>query len=579
MNDQARVRYSPVGTDASVASPGFQVSLLHKTPTTYTITVTSADGSVTKAYAIEITRYTLPGAPRGLDARASYRQVDLSWNDPDNSDIDSYQYRVSGDGGNTWDPDWTEINGSDASTTGLTLTGLDHRTEYRFEVRAVVQGAAGAAASVTATPDDDFPNDTTTTGELDVGGSVTGNIEFGDDVDWFKVVLEAGTRYQIDLEGADTGRGTLVDPAIEFLADSMGDGIADTEDSDNGVGKNARAIYTPTAAGAYYVSVSSETSAPGTYTVSVIVLGANGASEADTDFPDTTSTTGRVEVGASATGNIHTDGNRDAFRVDLEVGKTYQVDLEGAGTNRGSLDDPQLFAIADSTGSSISGGDNNDISGSNLNSRVTLTPTDAGSYYVLVRGNGTSTGTYTLSVRDVTPPDAPGGLNAQASYRQVDLSWNDPDNSDIDSYQYRVSGDGGNTWDPDWTEIDGSDASTTGLTLTGLDHRTAYRFEVRVMVQGTAGTAASVTATPAATTVPHDWDLRPPGIATGKTFRLLIVTSDRRNGQSGDVDDYNDHVQDAVASGHSAIRAHSSEFPGAGRDQGRRLAQGQHPLE
>ena len=560
VNDQARVGYLPVFTDANVASPGYQVSVLHKTPTTYTITVTSADGNVTKVYAIEITRYTLPGAPGGLNAQASYRQVELSWNDPDNSDIDSYQYRVSDDGGNTWDPDWTEIEGSDALTTGLTLSGLDHRTEYRFEVRAVVQGAAGAAASVTATADDDFPNDTTTTGEVDVGGSVTGTIEFGDDVDWVKVDLEADTRYQIDLEGADTGRGTLVDPAIEFLADSMGDGIADTEDSDNGVGKNARAIYTPTAAGAYYVSVSSETSAPGTYTVSVIVLGANGASEADTDFPDTTSTTGRVEVGASATGNIHTGGNRDAFRVDLERGKTYQIDLEGAGTNKGSLVDPQLFAIANAAGSSISGAENNDISGSNLNSRVTLTPTATGSYYVLVRGNGTGTGTYTLSVRDVTPPDAPGGLNAQASYRQVELSWTDPDNSDIDSYQYRVSDDGGNTWDPDWTEIEGSGASTTGLTLTDLDHRTEYRFEVRVVVQGAAGAAASVTATPAGTGVPHDWDLRPPSIATGKTFRLLVVTSDRRNGQSGDVDDYNDHVQDAVTSGHSAIRAHSSDF-------------------
>ena len=65
---------------------------------------------------------------------------------------------------------------------------------------------------------------------------------------------------------------------------------------------------------------------------------------------------------------------------------------------------------------------------------------------------------------------------------------------------------------------------------------------------------------PAGIGVPHDWDLRPPAIATGKTFRLLIVTSDRRNGQSGDVDDYDDHVQDAVDGGHSAIRAHSSGF-------------------
>ena len=179
--------------------------------------------------------------------------------------------------------------------------------------------------------------------------------------------------------------------------------------------------------------------------------------------------------------------------------------------------------------------------------------------------SGSVTKEYMIEITRYTLPGAPGGLDAQASYRQVELSWNDPSNSDIDSYQYRVSDDGGNTWDPDWTEIDGSDASTTGHTLSDLNHRKEYTFGVRAVVQGTAGTAASVTATPAATTVPHDWDLRPPGIATGKTFRLLIVTSDRRNGQSGDVDDYNDHVQDAVDSvasddpGH-AIRAYSSDF-------------------
>ena len=159
-----------------------------------------------------------------------------------------------------------------------------------------------------------------------------------------------------------------------------------------------------------------------------------------------------------------------------------------------------------------------------------------------------------------SPPGAPGGLNAQATYRQVELSWTDPNNSDIEGYQYRVSDDGGNTWDPDWTEIDGSGASTTSLTLSGLDHRKEYTFGVRAVDARASGEAASVTATPAATGVAHDWDLRPPGIATGETFRLLIVTSDRRNGQSGDVDDYNDHVQDAVDGGHSAISAYSSDF-------------------
>ena len=193
--------------------------------------------------------------------------------------------------------------------------------------------------------------------------------------------------------------------------------------------------------------------------------------------------------------------------------------------------------------------------------QVTLPIKTPTTYTIKVTSAGGSvTKEYTIEITRYTLPGAPGGLDAQASYRQVEISWNDPSNSDIDSYQYRVSDDGGNTWDPDWTEIEGSDDSTTGLTLSDLNHRKEYTFGVRAVVQGTAGAAASDTATPAAIGVPHDWGLRPPGIATGETFRLLIVTSDRRNGESGDVDDYNDHVQDAVASGHSAIQDYSSGF-------------------
>ncbi len=417
VNDQARVRYSPVGTDASVASPGFQVSLLHKTPTTYTITVTSADGSVTKAYAIEITRYTLPGAPRRLDARASHRQVDLSWNDPDNSDIESYQYRVSGDGGNTWDPDWTEIDGSDASTTGLTLTDLDDLTAYTFEVRAVVQGTAGAAASDTATTLSEAASNNADLADLSVEGVTVAS--FDKDTLSYEVVV--------------------VLPSAGLVTIETSTAIAE-----------ARVGYSPV------------------------------ATDADTTSP-----------GHQVT-------------VPIKTPTTY-----------------------------------------------TITVTSA---------SGSVTKEYTIEITRYTLPGAPGGLDAQASYRQVNLSWNDPSNSDIESYQYRVSGDGGNTWDPDWTEIEDSDNLTNGLTLTDLDHGTEYTFEVRAVVQGSAGAATPVTATPAATTVAHDWALRPQGIATGETFRLLIVTSDRRNGESGNVDNYNNHVQDAVASGHSAIQDYSSDF-------------------
>ena len=252
---------------------------------------------------------------------------------------------------------------------------------------------------------DDFSAGTATTGEVDVGGSVTGNIEtVEDEGDWFKVVLEADTRYQIDLEGADTGRGTLVDPVIETLSTSGGDLIENTGGSDNGVDKNDRTIYTPSTSGAYYVVVLATDTGLGTYTLSVIVLGANGASEADTDFPETTATTGRVEVGASATGNIFRLFDQDWFKVDLEAGKTYQIDLKGEGAG-GTLDDPRLYDIRDSSGTAIEDTGNDDIDFGNdiLDSRITFTPATAGAYYLVAAHAGSGTGTYTLSVRDVTP--------------------------------------------------------------------------------------------------------------------------------------------------------------------------------
>ena len=47
----------------------------------------------------------------------------------------------------------------------------------------------------------DFPADTSTTGRVVVGGSVTGTREKARDRDWFAVELEAGGAYRIDMKG------------------------------------------------------------------------------------------------------------------------------------------------------------------------------------------------------------------------------------------------------------------------------------------------------------------------------------------------------------------------------------------
>ena len=298
-------------------------------------------------------------------------------------------------------------------TDDLALTDADS-TEDGFQVALSVgstqlgvlvmaeDGTTTKFYTVTVTRDD-FPNDNTTTGEVEVGGTVTGNIGTVGDYDRFKVELEAGTRYQLDLEGADTGRGTLADPHLG-LYDNIGSNLQGDNgqqgDDNSGVGVNARMIYTPAASGDFYPVVTEiDDALTGTYTLSVILLGANGASEADTDFHNTIATTGRVDVGASATGNIENSNDDDWFRVDLEAGKTYQFDLEGVDTSRGMLDDPYL-GLFDGSGTYLF---DDDDGGTGSNSRITRTPATGGTYYLRATRAGTSAGTYTLSVRDITP--------------------------------------------------------------------------------------------------------------------------------------------------------------------------------
>ncbi|MYF51429.1 MAG: hypothetical protein F4220_14950, partial [Gammaproteobacteria bacterium] len=75
------------------------------------------------------------------------------------------------------------------------------------------------------------------------------------------------------------------------------------------------------------------------------------------------------------------------------------------------------------------------------------------------------------------------------------------------------------------------------------------------MAEARAQAAAECTAANAdgSYTVPGDWALNPPGLASGATFRLLFVTSTTRNADTADIATYNTFVQDRAKAGHSAI--------------------------
>ena len=60
--------------------------------------------------------------------------------------------------------------------------------------------------------------------------------------------------------------------------------------------------------------------------------------------------------------------------------------------------------------------------------------------------------------------------------------------------------------------------------------------------------------------VPANWALIPSGLSGGDSFRLLFVSSTKRDASSSDIAVYNSFVQARAAAGHAALASHSSAF-------------------
>ena len=61
-----------------------------------------------------------------------------------------------------------------------------------------------------------------------------------------------------------------------------------------------------------------------------------------------------------------------------------------------------------------------------------------------------------------------------------------------------------------------------------------------------------------------DWSLKPTGLAVGAKFRLLFLSSTKRDGSSSDIADYHAFIQTRAAAGHADIRTYSTGFRALG---------------
>ena len=96
----------------------------------------------------------VPDAPDNLTAWPDHNRVILTWETPEDygSTIAKYQYRQSDNSGDTWDPDWGDVPGSDSTTTFFSSEGLGNGAKYTFQLRAVNQRGGGAVSQATSTP-------------------------------------------------------------------------------------------------------------------------------------------------------------------------------------------------------------------------------------------------------------------------------------------------------------------------------------------------------------------------------------------------------------------------------------------
>jgi len=241
--------------------------------------------------------------------------------------------------------------------------------------------------------DDEPRENTSTLRSVGVDSSATGTIDYDGDQDWFRVFLTGDISYQIGLEGADTGGGTLGDPIIHSITDGNGNIIGGTFDDNSGTGSNALiGSFTPAASGEYFIIADGASTSTGTYTVSVTNI------STDDEPAESTATTKTVAVNGSTSGVIETANDEDWIAVDLTANIRYRFELEGSETGGGSLIDPTINFIRDSSGNTVSGTFDDD-DGEGLNALVSaFAPDTSGTYYVVADAYLNAVGSYTLSV-------------------------------------------------------------------------------------------------------------------------------------------------------------------------------------
>ncbi|CAM8662094.1 Kexin/furin catalytic domain [Paracoccaceae bacterium] len=295
-------------------------------------------------------------------------------------------------------------NDGDSTSSRITFAAPDSGW-YFLDAGAFGNASKGTYMIHGSTLVDDYAGGSQTEGSVEANGSpVSGLISFSGDSDWFEVGLSKNQTYVIELAG-DLSDGAQLDPLIDpLLLIRSQDGSIIAQVDDFGGSLTPRAYFRPAADAVYFIEAKSAFRfAVGAYQLKV------GLAPAD-DFEGTMTGAASIVIGTSRTGEIGIPGDRDMFKVTLEVGKVYQIGLAGMAGHAGTMTDPHL-RIFDAAGRLVdfdaNGGVGND-------SQLYFSPSVSGVFYIEASANGDrGMGTYSVQVvqRDLPADDYAGNLS------------------------------------------------------------------------------------------------------------------------------------------------------------------------